>query len=198
MLGLVISPVLFVAGLVLAGIAAIEWLIQAWADRATGDPATNAQIRNRLMYPVEIPLAGAHRHRLVVVAAFSRVLLALPKEGSNAIAIGVAALILAVGALVAHAGAVLEERHRRRAGRRRHRRARGRHHRRRVGEREFHPHTEEHEEEPAEDGLGTFSVALGAVGPMTRRLRVLAPLLRLALVLAACGDERQDVFTPRR
>ena len=52
----------------------VEWMVLAWSDRATGDPETNRLVRNRIMAPFEVPLAGF----LVVagsVVAFSRLLL---------------------------------------------------------------------------------------------------------------------------
>src|SRR4030095_7198931 len=58
-IGLVSEAVLVVFGLILLGIALVEWTVQAWADRATGDPETNRRIRNKLMNPIEFPLAGA-------------------------------------------------------------------------------------------------------------------------------------------
>jgi hypothetical protein len=95
LLGLVISTALFIVGAVVAGLVAIEWLVQAWADRATGDPEANRQIRNRFMHPVEFPAIAAIGI-IVAVLAFSRVLLALPKSGSTVIAIAVASLVLAI------------------------------------------------------------------------------------------------------
>jgi hypothetical protein len=99
-LGLVISSFLFAAGLVVVGIAGLEWVVQAWADRATGDPATNRQIRDRLMYPIEIPVGGALAVAVMVVS-ISRVFLAASAEAAVWIAVGFAALVLAAGALVA-------------------------------------------------------------------------------------------------
>jgi hypothetical protein len=100
LLGLVISPALFILGAVVAGLVGIEWLVQAWADRATGDPEANRQIRNRFMQPIEFP-AIAVIGIVVAVLAFSRVLLALPKSGSTLIAIVVAILVLTVAFLLA-------------------------------------------------------------------------------------------------
>ena len=57
-LGLVVGPGLFVLGLVLLAVTAIEWAVQVWADRATGDPEVNRAIRNRLMAPLEIPVGA--------------------------------------------------------------------------------------------------------------------------------------------
>ena len=59
MIGLVTHAAIFVIGLILAGVVIFEWMISAWADRATGDAAANRALRNRIMYPVEIPVLGA-------------------------------------------------------------------------------------------------------------------------------------------
>lgn len=99
--GLVASPVLFVIGALGVLLVLLEWMVSAWSERATGDPALNRQIRNRLMYPLEIPVAGA-LGILVLVVSVSRVFLALPKNGSSAIAIVASALILAFGFVVAY------------------------------------------------------------------------------------------------
>jgi hypothetical protein len=100
LLGLIISSFLFTAGLVVLGLAGLEWIVQAWADRATGDPEVNRQIRNRLMHPVEIPIGGALAVA-VIVLAISRVFLAASASAAVWIAVVFAALVLAIGALVA-------------------------------------------------------------------------------------------------
>lgn len=99
-LGLVVGAGLAAVGLFVVGAALIEWMVQAWADRATGDPEANRQIRNRIMYPLEVPLAGAVAIGSVIFL-LSRVLLALPKAGSNVVAVAVALAVLAVGFAVA-------------------------------------------------------------------------------------------------
>lgn len=78
MVGLIFDSALFALGLVLVGIAAIEWTIGTWADQATGDHATNRHLRSRLLGPIEVPLA-AILGIAVFVFALSRVLLAFPK-----------------------------------------------------------------------------------------------------------------------
>jgi hypothetical protein len=88
-----------IAGLGLLAIAALEWTMYAWADRTTGDPAINAELRNKLMNPLEVPLFG------VLVAGFvalgiSRVFLAVPKLSASWIFIGVATLIFVVAILL--------------------------------------------------------------------------------------------------
>jgi hypothetical protein len=99
-IGLVVGKPIFIAALVLGLAVAVEWTVQAWSDRATGDPATNRRIRDRLMQPFEIPIIGA-----VIIAApvlaFSRVLLATSEHASVYIDIAVAAVVLLVGVLIA-------------------------------------------------------------------------------------------------
>ena len=92
---------LFYGGLgVLAG-TLVEWMVQGWAERSTADPAYNRALRNRVMFPVEIPVLGFLGLGLVIIT-FSRVLLAVPsKNASTVIAIVVASLIMAVASLLA-------------------------------------------------------------------------------------------------
>ncbi len=99
-LGLVISSVLFVAGFLVLLAVVVEWMVLAWSDRATGDPETNRLIRNRIMGPFEVPLAGL----LVVagtVAAMSRLFLTSSELGAVGVATGLGVVILAIGTLFA-------------------------------------------------------------------------------------------------
>jgi hypothetical protein len=98
-LGVVTSAWVAGAGLVLLVLLAAEWMMQAWADRATGDPAVNQQLRNRIMFPLEIPAAAVLVLGFVVLL-FSRLLLAVDKLGSIWITIGFAAVILAGAVLL--------------------------------------------------------------------------------------------------
>jgi hypothetical protein len=150
--GLVVGAPLFVLGLVAGAVVLVEWMVLAWSDNATGDPEANRQIRNRFMNPIEVPAAGVIGVA-VVIFAISRVYLTVPKLGAVWVSIGIAVLILGVGALVAArpkisssavaallllgavgtvaAGVISAA----------------------VGEREFHEH-EEHSTEPAHDEEG--------------------------------------------
>lgn len=98
-LGLAVDSALFVVGLVGLTIAGTEWAISAWADRITGDPAVNTSIRNRMMHPFEIPIAGVIGIGIFVLA-ISRILLAVPKTGSYLIFGIVPAIIFGVGILI--------------------------------------------------------------------------------------------------
>ena len=99
-IGVVLNNVFFVAGLIVLGAVAIEWTMQAWADRATGDPAVNREIRNRVMLPIEVPIAAALVVAVVIVG-YSRVFLAVSAANAVWIALAVAALIFLVGTALA-------------------------------------------------------------------------------------------------
>ena len=99
-LGFVISNVMFVVGLFVLLAVLVEWMVLAWSDRATGDPVANRAVRDRLLAPFEVPLAGG----LIVagaVGAFSRLLLTSSAFGAVVVAVVLGAGILAIGVLFA-------------------------------------------------------------------------------------------------
>lgn len=96
-LGLVTYRAIFVIGVILLVAATLEWSIQGWSERASRDQEYNALTRERLVHPLELPVAGAIGAGIVIYA-FSRVMLGLPSKASTVVAFGVvAALVLAVG-----------------------------------------------------------------------------------------------------
>jgi hypothetical protein len=99
-IGLVSEAVVFVFGLIVLGIVIVEWTVQTWADHATGDPETNRQIRNRIMNPIEFPVAAALVLALVAIC-FSRVFLALSADATVLAGVVVIGVIVAGGFLVA-------------------------------------------------------------------------------------------------
>ena len=100
MVGLVLNNVFFVAGLIILGAVAIEWTMQDWSERATGDPAVNREIRNRVMFPLEIPIAGAMIVAVLIVG-YSRVFLSISSDYAIWAALGVAVTIFVVGTIMA-------------------------------------------------------------------------------------------------
>ncbi len=100
LVGLVVTPVLFVAGLVLLSISTIEWTMTAWADAATGDPEVNRALRDRIMGPIETPILGFGAVGILVLA-ISRILIAVSAEAAVWVAIGVAALIFFTAVAIA-------------------------------------------------------------------------------------------------
>ena len=49
--GLVLNVGVFITGVAICAVVAVEWLMDAWADRATGDREANRTLRNRIMAP---------------------------------------------------------------------------------------------------------------------------------------------------
>lgn len=98
-LGLVLSSAIFVVGLILLAVVAIEWAMTAWADRATGDPVANRELRDRVMQPIEVPVVAALAILAVPLGA-SRVLLAVSKIGAVWVAGIISLIVLALAVLV--------------------------------------------------------------------------------------------------
>ena len=100
-IGLAGGNALLYVGLGILGAVFLEWMVQGWAERATGDPQYNSELRSRMMSPIEIPLIA-----VIIIATFllslSRVLLALPENGARVVAIAVATVILLVAFLIAY------------------------------------------------------------------------------------------------
>lgn len=89
--GLVAGAAVFIAGLVVLALVAIEWTMSAWADRATGDPEVNRELRDRVMRPFEVPVLGFIGAG-VIVLAMSRIFLNVSKTGA-VVAAGVLATL---------------------------------------------------------------------------------------------------------
>jgi hypothetical protein len=99
--GLITEPIVFKAGLVVLLAVLVEWMVQAWSERASADPEYNARIRKRLLNPLEFPmLAGLGLS--VLIYSFSRIMLFISKSTGPAIFGILAALVLVGGALFAY------------------------------------------------------------------------------------------------
>jgi hypothetical protein len=99
-LGLVISNAMFIGGLLLLLVVLAEWMVLAWSDRATGDPAVNRVVRRRILGPYEVPIAGS-AGAVLCVFAFSRLFLTASELGAVWVATGAGTLVFIVGALLA-------------------------------------------------------------------------------------------------
>lgn len=98
--GMAVSAAVTGIGFVILIIVAFEWTMTAWADRATGDPATNIALRDQIMSPFEVPLLGLLGGGIVVLA-MSRIMLATSATGAVVVGGVVAVLILGLGVLAA-------------------------------------------------------------------------------------------------
>jgi len=90
----------FLIGAVFVLAAIVEWMIQGWSERASGDTDYNAQVRKRLLHPLEFP-ALASLGIAVVVFSFSRIMLFLSKTEGPVVFVVVAVLIMIGGFLFA-------------------------------------------------------------------------------------------------
>ncbi len=99
--GAAVSTSLLVIGCIGVVVAAFEWTVRAWSERATGDPALNREIRNRFMLPVEIPI-GAAIGIGILVFSVSRILLAVSQLGATFFIIIVASLVFVVAIVLAN------------------------------------------------------------------------------------------------
>ncbi len=98
--GVVTDSRYFVGGIIVLVAAIIEWMVAAWADRASADPEYNRSLRARFLHPIEFPLAGLLVAGLVIYG-FSRVMLAISRNGSFIAFTGIGVLVLGAGVLVA-------------------------------------------------------------------------------------------------
>lgn len=151
LIGASVSDEFLLLGAALLVVVALEWAVLSWTDRATGDPAANRTIRNRIMMPIEVPLFGALAIAVLALGV-SRLFLAVSATGSVIVASVLATvgflmavafvyrprwfsgntlsgLVAAFGGLILVGGVVAAA----------------------VGPREFEHHVEEHAEEPGEE-----------------------------------------------
>jgi hypothetical protein len=98
--GLVSYPVVFVFGIIALVATTVEWMVSAWAERASADRHFNAGVRQRLSHPAEFPIL-ALLAAAVIIYSFSRIMLFLSKTGGPVAFGGVAALVLVAGFLLA-------------------------------------------------------------------------------------------------
>jgi len=97
--GLISSPGIFKVGVALTLAMLGEWMIQNWSERGSADAAYNTKIRDYMVHPLELPVAGALL-LAVIVLSFSRLMLALDKSAGVAVFGVAAALVLAVGTVI--------------------------------------------------------------------------------------------------
>jgi uncharacterized membrane protein YiaA len=94
------NTVLAWAGVAVLVIIGFTWTLRAWAERATGDTTTNAELYHRFIDPLRLPIVSLVAVG-VVVLGFSRVLLAVSKTGSVVVFSLVAIIVFAVTVLLA-------------------------------------------------------------------------------------------------
>jgi plastocyanin len=91
--GLAVGRAMVTIGVVAALVAAVGWLAQDWREDPAFTPREGAKLGDRLIAPFALP-ALALALIAVIVISVSRVLLAVPKQASIAIAGSMAVLLL--------------------------------------------------------------------------------------------------------
>ena len=104
-IGVITDARWFIAGIVVIIVVIAEWMILAWSERASADRAYNAEVRGRVLHPVELPIAGAVV-LIVIIFGFSRMMLALPRDAGPALFVVAAGFIAAFGAILAKQSSV--------------------------------------------------------------------------------------------
>jgi hydrogenase-4 membrane subunit HyfE len=98
--GAVSKPIVLKAGVVVVLAAAVEWMVQAWSERASADPEYNAGLRKRILHPLEFPVLAA-AGLAAMIYSFSRIMLWIDKSGGPVVFIIIGALVLFGGFVLA-------------------------------------------------------------------------------------------------
>ena len=73
--GLAVSPIFAILGVVILAVVLLQWTVLAWSERATGDDEVNATIRNRTIGPLEVPMLSVVTVLMMVLVATVAVVL---------------------------------------------------------------------------------------------------------------------------
>lgn len=98
--GAVSKPVVFILSVVVLIAAIVEWMVETWAKRASGDAAFNDGLRKRVLHPLEFPVLSS----LVLCAVlygFSRLMLTISKDAGRWAFILLGAIVGAAGFVIA-------------------------------------------------------------------------------------------------
>ena len=98
--GLVTYAPIFIFGIIALLAATVDWMVQAYSERASADARFNATVRERIAHPLEFPILAAVGVAILVYS-FSRIMLFVSKTTGPAIFGVIAALLLAVGFVIA-------------------------------------------------------------------------------------------------
>lgn len=99
-IGLVTDRRWFVGGLVALFATFVEWTVQNWSERASGDATFNARARGVLIHPLELPILAAVGLG-VLVYSFSRIMLNASNTVGPILFSAMAALITLFGFIFA-------------------------------------------------------------------------------------------------
>jgi len=95
-IGLVTDKRWFIAGMATTTIAMVEWMVQAWAERASADSGYNRRVRGLILNPLEMPILAAVGLGSLIFA-FSRIMLRSDNTVGPTVFIAIAALVTVFG-----------------------------------------------------------------------------------------------------
>jgi uncharacterized protein YwbE len=101
--GLVTDKRFFIGGLATVTVALVEWMVQAWAERASADRGYNRRVRGFILHPLEMPILGAVGLGALIYA-FSRIMLKANNTVGPSVFIAIAALITIFGFIFSASG----------------------------------------------------------------------------------------------
>lgn len=92
-IGAATDAVVVVIAAILLAVSGVGWLLQTWTEHPTYTGQYAARLKERLLLPVGLPV-GVASLVAVIVISLSRIFLALPENGTRAVALAVALVIL--------------------------------------------------------------------------------------------------------
>lgn len=95
-IGLVTDRRWFVAGIAAILVAIVEWMVQGWAASASADAAYNADVRGRLLQPLEFPFLAVIGLGALIFS-FSRIMLRVETDLGPVVFVAAAAVITFFG-----------------------------------------------------------------------------------------------------
>ena len=99
-IGLVTDKRWFIGGMAAVTVALVEWMVQAWAERASADGSYNRRVRGFILHPLEMPILSAVGLGSLIFA-FSRIMLRSDKTVGPSLFIAIAALVTIFGFIFA-------------------------------------------------------------------------------------------------
>ena len=99
-IGLVTDKRWFIGGMATVTVALVEWMVQAWAERASADGTYNRRVRGFILHPLEMPILSAVGLGSLIFA-FSRLMLRSNNTVGPSLFIAIAALVTVFGFIFA-------------------------------------------------------------------------------------------------
>ena len=99
-IGAATDGIVIVAGIVVAVLTLLAWVFQSWSEHPIFTARFGARLQDRLIVPLALPIA-VFGLVLIIALSLSRVLLAVPEQGSRIVALCVAVVILGGAFVVA-------------------------------------------------------------------------------------------------